>query len=69
MFGTYNKYTVYSLVVKAFIYPPLFSISKNKSFCEGLFSVPLKCICSKKWDVPESDNFSLHEPVFTKKVN
>ncbi len=30
------------------------------------FEVPLKCICSKKCAVPESDSFSLIEPALMK---
>ena len=53
---------VFSLVVKALIWPPMASIRFASSSAEQL-GVPLKSMCSMTWAAPLSEAFSSREPV------
>ena len=49
------------MVVKAFIWPPMASVSRGMSWAERLW-VPLKSMCSMKWAAPDSAAVSSREP-------
>ena len=55
---------MFSLVVKALIWPPMASIRRARASAEQV-GVPLKSICSMKWAAPPSEAFSSREPVET----
>ena len=61
-FGIWHQYVVDSYPVLAFNDPPVDSIGEVTSKGDGLFLVPLKSICSKKWATPCSSMFSSLDP-------
>ena len=61
-FGIWHQYVVDSYPVLAFNDPPVDSIGEVTSKGDGLFLVPLKSICSKKWATTCSSMFSSLDP-------